>query len=136
VSIRPPPRPSLSLAANYHTVCHSLQLVLPGFPKTDLSIGSLTPLYRTGEATAHGFFDDTFEANGASHLFIRTNKDFTDTEQMSCAGYLEGTSLFQALEDASRFMVTFGLCCCLYLPTFPYLSSEVHSNDSFAQLFF
>jgi hypothetical protein len=46
--------------------------------------------FEISEAVAYGFFDDTYEQNGAAQLYVWTNSRYPDREQMSCAGYLEG----------------------------------------------
>jgi hypothetical protein len=57
---------------------------------------------KLSDAFAYGFFDDTYEENGAGHLYLWTNSKYADRQQMSCAGYLEGFLSGHRIKDFYR----------------------------------
>jgi hypothetical protein len=74
---------------------------------------------RNESAIAYGFFDDTVEDTGGGHLFIRSNKHFTDRHQLSCAGYLEGFLTSKRITDFYRSLME------IIFPT-PLLKRDIH----------
>lgn len=68
-------------------------------------------------AIAYGYFDDTVQKTGSGYLFIHTNKGFTDKQQLSCAGYLEGM-LRQSETEAIKNELD-----CPYMPRYGALLS-------------